>query len=429
MKLLLRRMRHPPLLVGLLVAAVGIAAVAVARPYFRQSVLDGLSDEYDEIAINLVEHGSYSANLEHWDKPTVTRGPGYPLYLAGAFEVFGVRNTGTAGVIDMLVHALAAALLTDALRALVTTRAAVAGGLVFAFWPTTFYYAAKGSSETLLILWLAASLYLLVHFRARPSPFRALGLGACLGLACLTRGSAVVMLGVVVVWAIANAARGVLRWKVVALAGLAWALTMSPWWIRNARISGAFVPFHSLTWYNSYFDDTFDRGRQWLASQGMQNVSWSRVDIARFPESVPRPPLGFEYPPALDARADLAQERRYRAIMLEKFRNPGYLLDKIGRNAVDFWSAADSASKSRTLLLTSLAWLALWVAGLVAALRDPSLRWLILLCLSWVVLTWMLYLPFFAVFRHSVPTAPFIAATLGLGLGARARASAGPGAP
>jgi hypothetical protein len=406
-----------PITVGVLVAAVGLIAGAAAQPYFRQALGDGLSDEYDEIAINLVEHGRFGADLQHWERPTVTRGPAYPLYLAAVFEASGVRNTRAVAVADMLILALTAALLTAILQGTVPTPAAAAGGLIFAFWPTTFYYAAKGTSETLLALFLTASLAALASLRARPGWRPAAVLGACLGLACLTRGSAVALLAIAAAWMFA-ARRALPRSVPVALA-LAWVLTMSPWWIRNARVSGAFVPFHTLTWYNAYHDDVFDRTRRWLDSQGLGGEDWQSVDPARIPAWLPKPPPGFVYPAALEARADLAQEDRYRAIMLEKFRSPGYLLDKMMRNAVDFWSAAASMSKTRKLLLTSLAWLGLYAAGLWVALRDPSVRWHARVCLAFVALTWTLYLPIFAVFRFSVPTAPFIAATLGLALGAR----------
>ena len=107
--------------------------------------------------------------------------------------------------------------------------------------------------------------------------------------------------------------------------------------------------------------------------------------------------------------------------MLAKFRTPGYLPDKMARNAVDFWSAAGTMARSRQLLLTSLAWLALYAASLVVTLREARMRWLVLVCFAFVGFTWFLYLPFFAVFRFSVPTAPFIAATMGLAVGARMR--------
>jgi hypothetical protein len=260
-----------------------------------------------------------------------------------------------------------------------------------------------------------------VVFRARPGRLRAAVLGACLGLACLARGSAVVLLAIAVAWAAARAARRALPWSQVAVVVMAWALAMSPWWIRNARVSGEFVPFHSLTWYNAYHDDVFDRTKQWLASHGMGGADWLSVDRARLPASLPRHPAGSVYPASLDARADLAQERIYRTIMLGKFRSPGYLIDKLLRNAVDFWSAAASAAKGRKLLFTSIAWLSLYALGLAVALRQASQRWLVQVCLAFVVLTWGLYLPFLAVFRHSIPTAPFIAATVGPGLWAAVR--------
>ena len=408
-----------PLAAWLLVAAVGLAAAGFFHSYFVRSVRDGMNDEYDDIAVNLVVHGRFSANLDHWDRPTVTRGPVYPIYLAGLFRLCGLRNTRASTPVDMLLHATAAALLVAALGRLVAPLAALAGGLAFAFWPTTFYYAAKGSSETMLNLLLATSLLLLVRLRARPHVAPAAVLGAVLALACLTRGSAVILLAIVAVWALASMRRRRLPARVVLALAIAWAAVMSPWWLRNARVSGAFVPFHTLTWYNAFHDDVFDHARQWLAGHGMSRTDWGAVPMERYPATVERHPPGATYPPMLDAHADLAQERRYREIMLAKFRSPGYLVEKMLRNAVDFWAASASASRTRVLLATSVAWLGLFGFGLARAWRDPALRWLVTICFAAVFLTWAMYLPLLALFRHSIPTAPFVAAAIGLGLGAR----------
>src|SRR5262249_30050098 len=68
----------------------------------------------------------------------------------------------------------------------------------------------------------------------------------------------------------------------------------------------------------------------------------------------------------------------------------------------------------------------LFAVGLVLALRDPSLRWCALVCSGFVALTWALYLPFMAVFRYSLPTTPFVAATIALGIGGLLRGRAAP---
>jgi 4-amino-4-deoxy-L-arabinose transferase-like glycosyltransferase len=398
------------------VLLIGVAAVAVAHPVFLHSVTAGLSDEYDEIALNLLRHGRFSASLDDPSLETIMRGPVYPLYLAGLFRLFGSESLRVVGFADMALHALSAALLVVALRMYVRPGVAAAGGLLFALWPTTFYYAGKGSSETMLTLWMAATFLLLLRLVRAPAWSTAFALGVAAGLACLTRGSAVALLVIAVVWLGVQALRRRARFGLLPVMLAAWALTMAPWWVRNARVAGEFVPFHSLVWYNAYHDDRFDEARRWLAATGRTRVDWSDLPADAYPAYVTAHPHGFAYPAALDARADLAQEARYRRIMLGKFRSPSYLLPKIGRNAIDFWAASASIRKTRALLATSVAWLLLLAWGAWRAWPERRWRAALIAALAVVGLTWGLYLPFLAIFRHSIPTAPFVAFAVALGM-------------
>lgn len=421
----MRRAGLAPLVVFLLVTLTGMAAVDLARPAFLHSVNSGLSDEYDEIAWNLVRHGAYSADPGDPSKETVMRGPVYPFYLAGLFRLFGDYGLRAVGFSDMALLGFTAALLTLALAAWVPTGYAVAGGLLFALWPSSFYYAGKGSSETMLSLWMVVSFVLLLRTIRAPAWPTALGLGVATGLACLTRGSAVVMVAIATLWLGARALRGRTPARLLAVMLVAWAVTMAPWWARNARVAGTFVPFHSLIWYNAYHDDRYDEAHAWLARHGRAGVDWAEVPDDVYPPEVTRHPPGFIYPAGLDARADLAQEARYRALMLEKFRSPGYLAGKLARNAVDFWGASASVRKSRILLASSAVWLVLLALGTWWAWPERRWRGALLACHAVTWMTWAMYLPFFAIFRHSIPTAPYVAFVVALGLARlRGRAAA-----
>jgi 4-amino-4-deoxy-L-arabinose transferase-like glycosyltransferase len=326
----------------------------------------------------------------------------------------------------MVLHALTAVLLVLALRMFVPTRLAVFGALLYALWPTTFYYAGKGSSETMLTLWMTVAFVLLLRLMRSPAATTAAGLGVAIGLACLTRGSGVVMLAITLAWLGAAILRRRALGRVALVVLVAWTLTMAPWWVRNARITGAFVPFHSLVWYNAFHDDRFDGARGWLAQTGRAGVDWGDLPDDAYPESVVRHPVGFRYPAGLDARGDLEQEARYREIMLEKFRSPGYLARKAARNAVDFWAASASVSKSRVLGVSSILWLLLLAWGTWRAWRERAWRGALFVCHAATWLTFVLYLPFFAIFRHSIPIAPFIAFSIALGVAGTARMRARP---
>ncbi len=423
-----RRGARVPWIVFGVALVVGWSAAWLAGPWFRHSVGRGLGDEYDEIALNVLRHGAYSADPAHPERSTVTRGPVYPLYLAGLYRVFGEGQVEIVQRADLAVHAATAGLVAAILLPVGGPLAALAGGLAYALWPTTLYYAGRGGSETLLLLWLALSVVALLRWRTSAAARWALVAGAGLGLACLTRGSAVVLLGLAVLWSLPRARDARTRAGLAALLG-AWALVMAPWWVRNARVSGSFVPFHTLVWYNAYHDDMYDAAQAWLARSGRGGTDWGTIDPDSLPPEVPRHPEGTRYPARLAAREDLVQEALYRGIVLRRFGEPGYLAAKVARNARDFWSAGASPAKARILGWTSAVWLALGLVAFRAAWRIPAWRWLLSLGGAFVLLTWAIYLPFLALFRHSLPTALFVAITIGLGLSAwgrpRARARSG----
>src|SRR5215467_378746 len=47
---------------------------------------------YARLAVNVLEHHSYSLNTEEPYSPTLIRVPGYPLLIAGCYAVFGSGN-------------------------------------------------------------------------------------------------------------------------------------------------------------------------------------------------------------------------------------------------------------------------------------------------------------------------------------------------
>lgn len=412
--------RRPVLTVWVVTALIGLIVAMAGHDRFLHSVSEGLSDEYDEIATSIARHGRFSAQPDRPEVPTVIRGPAYPVYLAGLFRLAGVGNTRAVAAGDMLLHATTAALLAALLLPLAGPAGALAGGFAYAFWPTTFYYAAKGSSETMLNLWLVATVAAAIALRNDPRPRHALALGAAFALACLTRGSAVTT-GLVCFLALAAGFRPGATVRLLGLAALTWAAVMSPWWVRNAAVTGTFVPFHTLTWYNAYHDDVFDQRKAWLAAEGMESVELGSVPVERYPPTVVRHPDGYVYPAGLSARDDLAQESRYRTIATSLYGEPGYLAAKMKRNVVDFWSSSSSLRKDRVLGASSTAWLALYALALRLAWRRRSYRGPLAAGLAIVLLSWALYLPFLAIFRHSIPVAPFIAGTLGLAVGSFTR--------
>lgn len=167
-------------------------------------------------------------------RATAYRPPLWPLVLSAVYRVTGPSTAAAR---------LTQAALGAALVGLIIALAAAAGpvgrrGLAWlAAWaalsPTLLYYSHSLFSETLFALCLLAGLLALLTARGAG---RHAAAGAALGLACLCRGSALVLVGLVVLWL--GCGRG---WRPALWCGLAAALVIAPWTLRNRVVLGDWV--------------------------------------------------------------------------------------------------------------------------------------------------------------------------------------------
>ncbi len=175
-------------------------------------------------------------------RPTAYRPPLWPLAMSAVYRVTG-PSTAAARVTQALLGAL--------LAGLIVALAATAGldarrQRWLAAWavlsPTLLYYSHSLFSETLFALCLLSALRLLI---SRES---AAGAGAWMGLACLCRGSALVLLALIAVWLATR--RG---WRLAAVwLGVAM-LVIAPWTLRNKLVLGDLVPVDTNGALNFYW--------------------------------------------------------------------------------------------------------------------------------------------------------------------------------
>ena len=270
----------------LLLFALAVLAVDITASLYLTNVEPDDGKIYSQIAKNVVAYGVFSTDLQQPIAPTIIRLPGYPLFLAGIYSIFGVGN-------DSAVHFVQGLLLFGA---------AVLAGLIAWNWASgkrrrrrsagvcTFFltglcpftlnysgvlltetatmflmaamtltatYAIKAASGRTSVLWwaiagLAAGLA--VEFRPDSGMF-ALGLGLTLVIAAFVRSSF----------------RGALTDALLkgAIFSLVFLLVMTPWAIRNYRVfdqfqplapshaemPGEFVPHGYFLWLRTWITD------------------------------------------------------------------------------------------------------------------------------------------------------------------------------
>lgn len=137
------------------------------------SQVQGDSLVYGAIAKNLLLHGSYAYNLDNGAlHTTLIRLPGYPLFLAICFKLFGMANYEAAVHIQIGLDLLACVLLADFARRIAPAEmkrlAAMATLWLAALCPFTADYSVQPMSESPTIFALALAMWALARFRDEP---------------------------------------------------------------------------------------------------------------------------------------------------------------------------------------------------------------------------------------------------------------------
>ena len=159
------------------------------RQFFEVS---GDSQLYGGIAKALLLHGRYAfADGSGVLHSTLIRLPGYPLFLAGCFRLFGLENYYPACCVQILLDLVACILVALFAARISPSRIRRRAGLA-ALWlgmlcPFTAIYAAEPLTESLSLLCVAAALYCLACFQDQPGWGAALGFTGAVTYAALLR--------------------------------------------------------------------------------------------------------------------------------------------------------------------------------------------------------------------------------------------------
>ncbi len=239
---------------SLLWLSLALLAGAALRIWFFSHFFEANGDPlvYGGIAKNLLLHGSYGLTLSTGQVfPTLIRLPGYPLFLALCFKLFGMENYAAAVLLQILLDLVSCILLADFARliapAAFKTRAAHATLWLAALCPFTAIYAASPLTEGPTIFALSLALWSAARFRQHPRWATALAFTFAVTFAALLRPD-----GLLVAVALAPAMLSPLRSALPAvrrhisrIALVCVLLALAPfaaWTIRNARVFHVFQP-------------------------------------------------------------------------------------------------------------------------------------------------------------------------------------------
>jgi predicted acyltransferase len=295
---------------GLLIALTLASRISVA--YFLGNDEPGDGIVYARLARNLLEQGVFSAEEEAPFTPTLVRTPGYPLFVAGVYSVFGHANNTAVRIVQaildtvmcVIIAAIAwvwtederrkrkAAFWTFVLAALCPF-IVVYSGLIMTETLTTFLMASMTLMASLalkserwtrtIVFWAATGIISGVAVMVRPDTgLFAAGIGLTLIVSelFLSSGDRTKILK-----KLASTS-----WK-GAVFSIAFCLVLVPWTIRNYRVfgmfqpvspmhgeaPGEFVPNGYFRWLRTWVDDfRFIEPMQW-------NLGEKQIDLASVP--------------------------------------------------------------------------------------------------------------------------------------------------
>ncbi|KEO81352.1 glycosyltransferase family 39 protein [Tumebacillus flagellatus] len=264
-----------------LIMALAFAVRLYYMKVFEQPALSGDAANYVAMVKRLVNTGAYS----FWGgQPDAYVTPGYPLFLAFFFKVFGHSAH------DPLMWVYGAQILLSTLTVLglylIGRRVcnALAGGLAalaYALYPTAIWASTLVLTETLYIFLFTAYAYVLLVAMDRESRWWTAAAGAVLALAVLVRPS-VAPLAVMplIYWGLVRRIEKPIQLTIWHLA--AFGIVMLPWWIRNTVTLGHFVALATQTGNPllAGTDPYFTEGEklfQNLQGVDQQALAWQRI--------------------------------------------------------------------------------------------------------------------------------------------------------
>lgn len=217
------------------VAAALLVRVAVALSLPVESVVNDAA-EYDTIAWNLASGNGFSMEP---GLPTPTRGPGFPVFLALLYAVFG--HAFLAGTLaHAALGALACWLTWRIANRLFGPGPALAAAWFSALYPVSIAYSNMLMSETLFTVFFLGSIDFFLRSEGGSRRGDLVISGVLLALATLTRATTMLFpLGAALALFVSGRPRPLLNSLIFALA---WAAAIAPWTLRNYRQFGTYLP-------------------------------------------------------------------------------------------------------------------------------------------------------------------------------------------
>jgi 4-amino-4-deoxy-L-arabinose transferase-like glycosyltransferase len=366
------------------------------------------ADGYDQLAANLAE--GYGYRMYPDTAKTMMREPGYPILLAGIYSILG-NDFAVVKLANMLMAFAVAWLMIWLSRELSQNQVMILGPpLLFLFHPAILIAESRGGIEIMYTLFLA--LFMCTLFAAIKSNkvWYYVASGGVLGLTLLVRSVPVLfplfVLAYLFVFERQRNQTALMLLRNVALMIVAMLAVLSPWIIRNYRLTGKFVPTASVVGVSAQAGEyifTHDFGdRYQLDTQ----AAMERNALAR--------ELGYPFKEGYyQCFYSTTDELKFSNYLLRRVagdyrRSPKLFLRVLLTNVVNFWLGGKTGNSVRLNLAVQLPFLILAGIGISLSARNGQLKVIAPMILL-IVYSMAISVPILAQARYSVPLIPYLA--------------------
>jgi 4-amino-4-deoxy-L-arabinose transferase-like glycosyltransferase len=278
---------------------------------------------YSQIARNVLEQHVYSIESQAPYTPTLIRLPGYPLFIAAIYSVFGHGNNTAVRLVQAVIDTITCALITCVVFAWTRKhRAALIALALAAVCPFTAIYVATILTEV-PTNFLAVAMVLTATFAFKSTTRKRaiiswIATGLLAGLAVLFRPDSGLFAAAIGLTLMLPTLKSFRKFREATLSAaifsIAFCLVLVPWTIRNRRLfhvfqplapahaemPGEFVPRGYLLWVRTWLDD------ERYVGPALWAMDTRQIRVEDFP-----------------ARAfDSKEERDRVAQLLEKYNHP-----------------------------------------------------------------------------------------------------------
>jgi 4-amino-4-deoxy-L-arabinose transferase-like glycosyltransferase len=219
--------------------------------------------ETGRIASSIASGQGFSSPLFGDTGPTAIMTPLYPYLLAGVFKLLGIYSVASAFMIlglNSLFSALTCIPIFFVAETFFTRKIALWSAWAWVFFPYAIYFSAGRIWVTsLAALLLTLGLFATVRLTRSSRPLIWILYGVLWGLNALANPTNVAVLPFLAVWLMYRFRGHGWRWLGSGvLSAVVFLAVISPWFVRNYRTFGRFMPFRDNFWYEFWAGNTGD---------------------------------------------------------------------------------------------------------------------------------------------------------------------------